>query len=109
MTFLYLAIFVLSLLLLACYRIASFLSDPGLAISLPSLGVAGGKMAAMLTSAYARIRTQLDVPIGYFGGVGEPLARIGSRTYQMDATRLLTLVALDQGEQPGVLSAINKY
>lgn len=81
----------------------------GRAISLPSLGVAGGKMAAMLTGAYARIRTQFDVPIGYFGGVEEPLARIGGRTYRMDAARALTLVALDKGEKPGVLSAINKY
>ncbi|MCW8927167.1 MAG: acyl-CoA dehydrogenase [Xanthomonadales bacterium] len=81
----------------------------GRAISLPSLGVAGGKMAALLTGAYARIRVQFDVPIGRFGGVEEPLSRIGGRTYRMDAARTLTLVALDAGEQPGVLSAINKY
>ncbi|MDH4019524.1 MAG: acyl-CoA dehydrogenase [Xanthomonadales bacterium] len=81
----------------------------GRAISLPSLGVAGGKMASSLTGAYARIRTQFDVPIGYFGGIEEPLSRIGGRTYRMDAARLLTLIALDQGEKPGVLSAINKY
>jgi len=81
----------------------------GRAISLPSLGVAGGKMMSMLTGAYARIRTQFDVPIGFFGGVEEPLARIGGRTYRMDAARVLTLIALDQGEKPGVLSAINKY
>jgi len=81
----------------------------GRAISLPSLGVAGGKMATLLTGAYARIRTQFDVPIGYFGGIEEPLSRIGGRTYRMDAARLLTLIALDQGEKPGVLSAINKY
>lgn len=81
----------------------------GRAISLPSLGVAGGKMSAMLTGAYARIRTQFGVPIGRFGGVEEPLSRIGGRTYRMDAARLLTLIALDQGEKPGVLSAISKY
>ena len=81
----------------------------GRAISLPSLGVAGGKVATMMTGAYARIRTQFDVPIGYFGGIEEPLSRIGGRTYRMDAARLLTLIALDQGEKPGVLSAINKY
>ena len=81
----------------------------GRAISLPSLGVAGGKMASMLTGAYARIRTQFNVPIGYFGGVEEPLCRIGGRTYRMDSARRLTLIALDQGEKPGVLSAINKY
>ncbi len=81
----------------------------GRAISLPSLGVAGGKLASMLTGAYARIRTQFDVPIGYFGGVEEPLCRIGGRTYRMDSARRLTLIALDLGEKPGVLSAINKY
>jgi acyl-CoA dehydrogenase len=81
----------------------------GRAISLPSLGVAGGKMASLLTGAYARIRTQFDVPIGKFGGVQEPLTRIAGRTYRMDAARALTLVALDKGEKPGVLSAINKY
>ena len=81
----------------------------GRAISLPSMGVAGGKMASLLTGAYARIRTQFNVPIGYFGGIEEPLSRIGGRTYRMDAARILTLIALDQGEKPGVLSAINKY
>lgn len=81
----------------------------GRAISLPSLGVAGGKMASLLTGAYARVRTQFDLPIGRFGGVEEPLSRIGGRTYRMDAARMLTLIALDQGEKPGVLSAINKY
>ncbi|MGA9575335.1 MAG: acyl-CoA dehydrogenase [Lysobacterales bacterium] len=81
----------------------------GRAISLPSLGVAGGKMSSLLTGAYARIRTQFNSPIGNFGGIEEPLSRIGGRTYRMDAGRILTLCALDQGENPGVLSAINKY
>jgi acyl-CoA dehydrogenase len=81
----------------------------GRAISLPSMGVASGKMAASLTGAYARIRNQFGVPVGYFGGVEEPLSRIGGRTYRMDSARLLTLIALDLGEKPGVLSAINKY
>jgi acyl-CoA dehydrogenase len=81
----------------------------GRAISLPALGAAGGKMAAMLTGAYARIRKQFNLPIGYFEGVEEPLARIAGRTYRMDAARRLTLVALDQGERPSVLSAIVKY
>jgi acyl-CoA dehydrogenase len=81
----------------------------GRAISLPAMGVAGGKMAALLTGAYARIRKQFDLPIGQFEGVEEPLARIAGRTYRMDAARQLTLVALDQGHRPGVLSAILKY
>ncbi len=81
----------------------------GRAISLPALGTAAGKMAALLSGAYARIRKQFNVPIGEFEGIEEPLARIGGRTYRMDSARLLTLVALDQGERPSVLSAILKY
>ena len=81
----------------------------GRAISLPATGVAGGKMAALMSGAYARIRKQFDIPIGSFEGIQEPLARIAGRTYRMDAARRLTLVALDQGERPGVLSAILKY
>jgi acyl-CoA dehydrogenase len=81
----------------------------GRAISLPATGTAGGKMASLLSGAYARVRKQFDLPIGFFEGIQEPLARIGGRTYRMDAARQLTLVALDQGERPGVLSAILKY
>jgi acyl-CoA dehydrogenase len=81
----------------------------GRSISLPALGTAGGKMAALMSGAYARIRKQFNIPIGQFEGIEEPLARIGGRTYRMDAARLFTLVAIDQGEKPGVLSAILKY
>ena len=81
----------------------------GRSISLPALGVSGGKMAALMSGEYARIRKQFDIPIGKFEGIEEPLARIGGRTYRMDSARMLTLVALDQGERPGVLSAILKY
>jgi len=81
----------------------------GRSISLPATGTAGGKMSSLLAGAYARIRKQFDMPIGFFEGIQEPLARIGGRTYRMDAARQLTLVALDLGEKPGVLSAILKY
>jgi acyl-CoA dehydrogenase len=81
----------------------------GRSISLPATGVAGGKMAALLSGSYARIRKQFDIPICEFEGIEEPLARIGGRTYRMDAARQLTLVALDQCQRPGVLSAILNY
>ncbi|HID49743.1 MAG TPA: acyl-CoA dehydrogenase [Chromatiales bacterium] len=81
----------------------------GRAISLPALGVAGSKMASKMTGAYARVRRQFNMPIGYFEGIEEVLARIAGNTYRMDAARVLTLVALDQGEKPSVLSAILKY
>jgi acyl-CoA dehydrogenase len=81
----------------------------GRAISLPAVGAAGGKMAAVMGGAYARIRKQFDTPIAEFEGIEEPLARIGGRCYGMDAARQLTLVALDQGQRPAVLSAILKH
>jgi acyl-CoA dehydrogenase len=79
------------------------------AVSLPALGTAGGKMSALMSGAYARIRRQFNAPIGTFEGIEEPLARIGGRSYRMDSARLLTLAALDEGERPSILSAIIKY
>jgi acyl-CoA dehydrogenase len=46
--------------------------------------------------------------IGRFEGIEEPLARIGGLTYIIDAVRLYTCGAVDQGEQPAVVSAIAK-
>lgn len=81
----------------------------GRAISLPALGVSGSKMAAQVSGEYARIRKQFGMPIAYFEGIEEPLARIAGNTYRMDAARLLTMSALKMGEKPSVLSAILKY
>lgn len=81
----------------------------GRAISLPALSAGAGKLACRATGAYARVRTQFHQPIGRFEGVEEALARIAGLTYQMDAARLLTTTALDQGEKPAVISAIVKY
>jgi len=80
----------------------------GRAISLPALSIANGKLFSMLTGAYARVRYQFKQPIGQFEGIQEPLARIAGETYRMDAAQQMTLVALDQGEKPAVLSAILK-
>lgn len=81
----------------------------GRGISLPALSVASGKMVSRGTGAYARIRKQFKVPIGRFEGVEEALARIAGNTYLMDAARQMTLIGLDGGEQPAVVSAIVKY
>jgi acyl-CoA dehydrogenase len=81
----------------------------GRSISLPSLSMAAGKLGSRATGAYARVRSQFRTPIGKFEGVEEPLARIGGNTYMMDATRRMTMVALDSGEKPSVISAICKY
>lgn len=81
----------------------------GRGISLPALSTGAGKMASRYTGAYAAVRQQFGMPIGKFEGVEEPLARIAGMTYQMDATRKLTLTGLDSGKKPSVISAIIKY
>jgi acyl-CoA dehydrogenase len=81
----------------------------GRSISLPSMSMASGKLGSRVAGAYARVRSQFRTPIGRFEGVEEPLARIGGNTYIMDATRRMTMVALDSGEKPSVISAICKY
>jgi acyl-CoA dehydrogenase len=81
----------------------------GRSISLPSMSMAAGKLCSRATGAYARVRYQFKMPIGKFEGVEEPLARIGGNTYMMDATRRMTMAALDLGEKPSVISAICKF
>ena len=81
----------------------------GRAVSLPALSTGAGKYISRYTGAYARVRKQFKVPIGYFEGVEEALAIIAGNTYIMNAARELTLLGLDTGEKPSVISAIVKY
>ncbi len=81
----------------------------GRSISLPATSVGGAKLAARTSGAYSRVRVQFNLPIGYFEGVEEALARIGGNTYMMDAARVMTAGAVDLGEKPSVISAIVKY
>jgi acyl-CoA dehydrogenase len=80
----------------------------GRGIALPSLAVGSTQLAARVASAHASVREQFGLPIGRFEGIEEPLARIGASAYWMDATRRLTVGAIDAGERPAVLSAIVK-
>jgi acyl-CoA dehydrogenase len=81
----------------------------GRGISLPSSSTGMAKLAVRATGAYARVRNQFKTPIGKFEGVEEALARMGGNLYMMDATRMLTALAVDLGEKPAVLSGIAKY
>lgn len=81
----------------------------GRGISLPALSTGAAKVASRYTGAYARVRQQFGMPIGYFEGVEEPLARILGNTYLMDAGRILTTTAIDQGQRPAVITALLKY
>lgn len=81
----------------------------GRGISFPATCTGVAKLVTRVTGAYARVRRQFGLSIGRFEGIEEPLARIGGLTYIMEATRLYTCGAVDQGEQPSVISAIAKY
>jgi acyl-CoA dehydrogenase len=81
----------------------------GRAISLPSSSLGGAKALTYMTGAYARIRRQFNVSIGYFEGISEVMARVAGLTYTMDATRTLTLGMIDAGAKPAVATAIAKY
>jgi acyl-CoA dehydrogenase len=80
----------------------------GRGISLPSLSVGCAQLATRVVTAYANVREQFGLPIGRFEGIEEAVARIGGRTYVMDAARRLTLGAIDEGQKPAVISAIVK-
>jgi acyl-CoA dehydrogenase len=81
----------------------------GRSISLPASSVGMSKLATRTTGAYGRVRQQFDVPIGYFEGIEEAIARIAGNLYIMDAARTTTAGAVDLGEKPSVVSAIVKY
>ncbi len=81
----------------------------GRAISLPASTVGMAKLAVRGISAYAAVRRQFKTPVGQFEGVQEAMARMGANLYMMDTARMLSVVALDLGEQPAVISAIVKY
>jgi acyl-CoA dehydrogenase len=81
----------------------------GRSISLPSTSCGYSKLAVRATGAYARVRSQFKTAIGKFEGIEEALARMGGNLYLMEATRILTVTAVDLGEKPSVISAIAKY
>jgi acyl-CoA dehydrogenase len=81
----------------------------GRCISLPSNATGGAKAGVWATGAYARIRTQFNLPVGKFEGVEAVIARMVGLTYTMDAARSVTAGAIDGGEKPSVPSAMLKY
>ena len=81
----------------------------GRSISLPATGAAGAKSLLRTTTAYARIRKQFNLPIGYMEGVEEPLARMVENAYGLEAARAVTASMVSAGEKPAVISALLKY
>ena len=59
----------------------------GRSISLPATSAAAAKAMLRWSTAYARIRKQFNLPIGYMEGVEEPLARMAESAYAVEAAR----------------------
>jgi acyl-CoA dehydrogenase len=81
----------------------------GRGVSLPAQATGGSKVITRAISAYASIRKQFGTAIGKFEGIEEPLARIAGFNYLLEAMRLYTVGAIDQGIKPAVVTAMAKY
>lgn len=81
----------------------------GRSISLPALGAASSTVSYVTTGAFARVRRQFNVEIAQFEGIAEKLAEIAGLNYIINATRLLTVAAVNEHKKPSVASAITKY
>ena len=80
----------------------------GRGISLPSQSAGISALAARVTSAHCVVRRQFGNSLGKFEGLQEPLARIASKAYMIEALRCYTVSALDQGIKPPVATAMAK-
>lgn len=81
----------------------------GRAISLPALSAGASGIAYLSAGAFSRIRRQFRTEIGQFEGIEEKLAHIAGMSYLINAARLLTLAAVNEGKKPSVASALTKY
>jgi acyl-CoA dehydrogenase len=81
----------------------------GRSISLPATSAAAAKSMLRSSTAYARIRKQFNLPIGFMEGVEEPLARMIESAYEIEAARTVTASMVSAGEKPAVVSALLKY
>ncbi len=81
----------------------------GRSISLPATSAACAKAMLRRSTAYARIRKQFGLPIGFMEGVEEPLARLVENAYGLEAARAVTASMVSAGEKPAVISALLKY
>lgn len=80
----------------------------GRAISLPALGTASSSISYVMTGAYSKLRKQFGMEIGKFEGVEELMAKISGYSYMIQASREVTVAAVDDGIKPSVASAIAK-
>jgi acyl-CoA dehydrogenase len=80
----------------------------GRAISLPAGAIGGMKAITAVTGAYSMVRQQFGMPIGRMEGVEEKVGKIAGLTYAFEGARVFACSAIDEGQQPPVVSAILK-
>ena len=81
----------------------------GRGISLPAISTGGSKLVSRTVANYAHIRKQFGTAIANFEGIKEKMAEIYGFTYLLDASRIFTASAIDNGNKPAVANAIMKY
>ena len=80
----------------------------GRAISLPASAVGGARAINSATAAYSMVREQFGMPIGHMEGPQAKVAHIAGIQYLMEASRVFACSAIDEGQEPPVVSAILK-
>jgi acyl-CoA dehydrogenase len=80
----------------------------GRMVSLPAGGVGGAKLVAAVTGPYSMVRQQFGIPIGRMEGVEEKVGTIAALSYAMEGARVFGCTAVDNGNQPPVVSAVMK-
>ncbi|MCC5812634.1 MAG: acyl-CoA dehydrogenase [Ectothiorhodospiraceae bacterium] len=80
----------------------------GRAVSLPAGAIGGMKSVAAVTGPYSMIRHQFGIPIGLMEGVQDKVAGIAAMAYMFEGARVYSCSAIDNGEQPPVVSALLK-
>ena len=80
----------------------------GRMVSLPAGAIGGMKMVAAVTGPYSMVRQQFGIPIGRMEGIEEKVGKIAALTYAFDAARVFGCSAVDNGNQPPVVSAVLK-
>ena len=73
----------------------------GRSISLPATSAAAAKSMLRTSTAYARIRKQFNLPIGFMEGIEEPLARMIESAYAIEAARAVTASMVSAGREAG--------
>lgn len=80
----------------------------GRMVSLPAGAIGGAKAVAAATGAYSMVRQQFGIPVGRMEGVEEKVGKIAALTYLLEAARIYGCSAVDNGNQPPVVSAVMK-